>query len=204
MDNCLNISAPASTPRLSLQSPPKEAAGLTTKRILVVDDDVVFLKTISLKLRAAGYDVLTAVDGAGAVSIVRQLKPDLILLDLNFPPDVAHGGGDGWNGLLILSWLRRMSEAHQIPVIAITASDGADCHSKCRHAGVREVFLKPIDYEPLLSSIRKALNQEEPPRAAAPLPPRKKILFIDDESDWRYMGALYLGECGLEVFTAES
>src|SRR5437660_7299559 len=94
-----------------------------TKKILVIDDSVVFLKAISYKLHSAGYEVMTAVDGSGAVSTVRQVRPDLILLDLNFPPDVAHGGGVGWSGLLILDWLRRMHEAQHVPVIAITAGD---------------------------------------------------------------------------------
>ena len=70
-----------------------DGSSANAKKILVIDDNIVFLKAMSMKLRALGYDVLTAVDGAAAVSTVRRIKPDLILLDLNFPPDVAHGGG---------------------------------------------------------------------------------------------------------------
>src|SRR5947207_57457 len=110
--------------------------GPVAKKILVIDDNIVFLKAMSLKLRSCGYDVMTAVDGAAAVSAVRQVRPDLILLDLNFPPDVAHGGGVGWNGLLILNWLRRMHEAQHVPVIAITAGDLDNYAEQCRAAGV--------------------------------------------------------------------
>src|SRR6516162_10028083 len=66
------------------------------RRILVVDDDKLILKTTSFKLKAAGYEVLTAEDGGSAIRQVRQLRPDVILLDLNFPPDVGHGGGIPW------------------------------------------------------------------------------------------------------------
>src|SRR5438105_2044489 len=66
------------------------------KKVLVVDDNKVILKTLSLKLSANGYAIVTAEDGAAAVRAVRSEKPDLILLDVSFPPDVAHGGGVPW------------------------------------------------------------------------------------------------------------
>ena len=81
------------------------------KKILIVDDNEVILKTLSLKLTSAGYAVLTAIDGSAAVAAARRDKPDLILLDLSFPPDVAHGGGVPWDGFLIINWLRRIDEA---------------------------------------------------------------------------------------------
>src|SRR6267142_1548484 len=89
------------------------------RKILLVDDNKIILQTTSTKLKAAGYQVLTAEDGGSAIRQVRQLQPDLILLDLNFPPDVGHGGGIPWDGLLILTWLRN-NGMHKIPVIVIT------------------------------------------------------------------------------------
>ena len=172
------------------------------RRILVIDDSIVFLKAISMKLRFFGYEVLTAVDGSAAVTMVRQSKPDLILLDLNFPPDVAHGGGVAWNGLLILNWLRRMHEAQNTPVIVITAGDAEDCHDQCMAAGVLGVFLKPLDVEALLAAIQDALKDQVSEEADLSSLPKRRVLFVDDETDWLYMGALYLKECGYEVITA--
>src|SRR5258708_32495903 len=96
---------------------------LKRKRILVVDDSPIILKTLSMKLKASGYDVLTAEDGAVAVSTARRERPDLILLDIAFPPDVAHGGGVPWDGFLIMDWLHRMDEAKNIPIVIITGGD---------------------------------------------------------------------------------
>src|SRR5206468_6986947 len=90
------------------------------RRILVVDDNKVILQTTSAKLKAAGYEVLTAEDGGSAIRQARQLQPHLILLDLNFPADVGHGGGISWDGFLIMSWLRRTNEMEKVPVIVIT------------------------------------------------------------------------------------
>ena len=66
------------------------------KKILIIDDSRVILKALSIALAAHGYHPMTAEDGGQAISIVRQQKVDLILLDISFPPDVAHGGGVAW------------------------------------------------------------------------------------------------------------
>jgi CheY-like chemotaxis protein len=182
---------------------PTEGGSMRPRRILVIDDSIVFLKAISNKLRSYGYEVLTAVDGSAAVSMVRQAKPDLILLDLNFPPDVAHGGGVAWNGLLILNWLRRMHEAQNTPVIVITGGEVEECHDQCMAAGVLGLFLKPVDHEALIAAIEDALKNHAPDDASPEdTQVRRRVLLVDDETDWLFMGALYLRECGYEVITA--
>jgi len=87
MNTGISPSAPIAFPSISLPKPPEGGnAGHARKTILIVDDNRVYVKATSMILRNAGYDVLTAFDGATAVSTVRQSKLDLILLDLNFPP----------------------------------------------------------------------------------------------------------------------
>jgi CheY-like chemotaxis protein len=93
---------------------------MNQKKILIVDDSRIILKTVSSTLTSHGYDAVTALDGGDAISTVRRDRPDLILLDINFPPDVAHGGGVSWDGFLIMDWLRRMDEAKSIPIIMVT------------------------------------------------------------------------------------
>jgi CheY-like chemotaxis protein len=159
MNTGLNPSAPIAFPSIPLSKVPEGGnASKAGKTILIVDDNRVYVKATSMILRNAGYDVLSAFDGATAVSTVRQSKLDLILLDLNFPPDVGSGGGVAWDGPLIISWLRRINEDRNIPIIAITASDLATCQDRCLKAGVLKVFSKPVDHEILLSTIREALS----------------------------------------------
>ena len=74
------------------------------RKILVVDDNEIIIKTISLKLQGAGYQVITAMDGAEAVAAARKENPDLILLDISFPPDVT---SMQWDGFRIMDWLHR-------------------------------------------------------------------------------------------------
>jgi CheY-like chemotaxis protein len=145
---------------------------MNRKKILVVDDNLVILKTTSMKLTATGYDVSTAEDGAGAMGAVRRHKPDLILLDLSFPPDVAHGGGVPWDGFLIMDWLRRLDEAKGIPIIVITGGDPVKFKDRALAAGAVSFFHKPINNDELLTVIRKTLEdgknaKETPPPAVS-------------------------------------
>src|SRR5215472_6479153 len=129
------------------------------RRILLVDDNKIILKTTGAKLKEAGYEVITAEDGGSAIRQVRQLKPHLILLDLNFPPDVGHGGGIPWDGLLILNWLRRSDGMQKVPVIVITGGDLEKYKDKWVEAGIQDIFLKPIDHNALLAAIRWNLDE---------------------------------------------
>ena len=143
---------------------------MNRKKILVVDDSAVILKTLSMKLKSSGYDVLTADDGAVAVSTARRERPDLILLDISFPPDVAHGGGVPWDGFLIMDWLHRMDEAKDIPVIIITGGDPEKFKARSMAAGAIGFFHKPLNNDELLAAIRQALGEDpgmpETPAAA--------------------------------------
>jgi DNA-binding response OmpR family regulator len=141
---------------------PESSTARPRRKILIVDDNRVILKVLKGKLEADGFDVLTAEDGSTAVSIVRREKPDLILLDVCFPPDVAHGGGVPWDGFLIMNWLRRMEEATDTPIIIISGKDPSEYGQKFSEAGVTDFFQKPLDPEELLATIHRVLDGDPP------------------------------------------
>lgn len=132
---------------------------MPAKKILIVDDSQIVLKAFSNKLRASGFEVLTARDGGTAVSLARQNKPDLIILDINFPPDVAHGGGVAWDGFLIIGWLRRMDEAKHTPVIIVTGEEAANYKQRALAAGAVDFLHKPVDPDELLNAVQRALGE---------------------------------------------
>jgi two-component system KDP operon response regulator KdpE len=132
---------------------------MNRKKILIVDDSAIILRALSMKLKSSGYDVLTAADGSEAVAAARQQKPDLILLDLSFPPDVGHGGGVPWDGFLIMDWMRRFEEAKNIPVIVITGGDPAKYKARALASGAVSYFQKPVDNDKLLAMIRQTLEE---------------------------------------------
>jgi CheY-like chemotaxis protein len=128
------------------------------KKILIVDDSDVMLRALSHKLTGEGYSTLTAADGSAAVSVVRAEKPDLIVLDIGFPPDVAHGGGMFQDGFAIFGWLRRMEEGKDVPVIVITGSKQEEFKKRSMAAGAIAFFQKPFENEDLVEAIRKAIG----------------------------------------------
>jgi DNA-binding response OmpR family regulator len=127
-------------------------------KILVVDDDPVVLKAFELKLKALGFQVITAGDGSSAVSTARNERPDLIVLDINFPPEVGSSGLQ-WDGFNIMQWMHRFQEAANIPVIIITSGDPAKLKDKALAAGAIAFFQKPINHEEFLITVRRTLSQ---------------------------------------------
>jgi DNA-binding response OmpR family regulator len=133
---------------------------MNPKKILVVDDDAIIVKTLVMKLKYEGFEVLTASEGSEAVSIVRRDKPDLILLDVNFPPDVGTGL---WDGFRIMEWLHRVNEEAKTPIIIISGGDPVKFKQRSLSAGAVAYFRKPIDHAELAKVIRETLGASNTP-----------------------------------------
>jgi CheY-like chemotaxis protein len=125
------------------------------KKILVIDDNEIILKTTSMKLQSAGYQVFTALDGSEGVSMVRREKPDLILLDITFPPDV---GGVPWDGFRIMEWLHRVDETKKIPIIVISGVVDDKSKQRATSSGAIAFFPKPVNFDEMLRVIRATLG----------------------------------------------
>ncbi|HEV2320007.1 MAG TPA: response regulator [Verrucomicrobiae bacterium] len=132
-----------------------ETAAPPPKKVLVVDDNEVIVKTISVKLKNAGFQVFTALDGADAVALFRKQRPDLIVLDITFPPDVA---GVAWDGFRIMEWLRRVDESKRVPIIVITGGTGDKDKERAMMAGAVGFLPKPIDHDELLKLVRSTVG----------------------------------------------
>lgn len=131
------------------------STGAKPKKILVVDDNEIVIKTISLKLQGAGYQVLTAMDGSEAVSIARRELPDLILLDLSFPPEPD---GVPWDGFRIMEWFHRLDSVKKIPIIVITGNEDPAAKQRATNTGAVAFFQKPLEHDYLLKVVRATLG----------------------------------------------
>ena len=145
-------------------------AATPPKKILVVDDNDVIVKTISLKLKTAGFEVLTALDGTEAVAMVRKQKPDLIVLDISFPPDI---GGVPWDGFRIIEWLRRVDDSTKVPIIVITGGAGDKDKERAMTMGAVGFLQKPLDHDELLKLVRATLGAPVNFNASANSPVKK-------------------------------
>jgi CheY-like chemotaxis protein len=131
------------------------STGKNGRKILVVDDNPVVVKSLCLKLEAAGYVAITALDGAEAVAQVRKETPELILLDLNFPVDVT---SVQWDGFRIIEWLHRLDSAKKIPIIVITGSEDFKTKERVIALGAVALFHKPLEHDDLLKVIGTTLG----------------------------------------------
>jgi two-component system OmpR family response regulator len=131
------------------------------KRVLIVDDDQVILETTTRKLKAAGYNVYTVSEGSEAIAAVEQHKPEIILLDIHFPPDIANGGRNTWDGFQLMSWLRGLSGTQNTRFILISSDDPATL-KRNRLAASVAVFQKPLDYKRLLAAMAGESDKATP------------------------------------------
>jgi len=136
------------------------------KKILVIDDNEVILKSTSMKLQNAGYQVFTALDASEGVALGRKMKPDLILLDIGFSPDVYENQvvdgwtGMAWDGFRIMDWLRKVDETKEIPIIIISGLMEEKNKRRAAAGGAVAFMPKPVNFGEMLELIRKTLGKE--------------------------------------------
>jgi len=121
------------------------------KKILIVDDERDIVKALMIRLHGAGYDVVTAFDGAQGVFMAHKEKPDLILLDIRMPAG---------NGFSVAQRLKRSIHTFTIPVIFLTGSPEKNAEEKAMALGARFYIKKPYDPEELLDAIKRALERD--------------------------------------------
>ncbi|NRQ51118.1 response regulator transcription factor [Aeromicrobium stalagmiti] len=115
--------------------------------VLAVDDDPAILRTLSINLRARGYDVETAGDGRSALQIVDERIPDVVILDLGLPD---------LDGVTVLKQLRGFT---RVPVVVLSARHESDDKVEALDEGADDYVTKPFDMEELLARVRAAIRR---------------------------------------------
>ena len=118
-------------------------------RILVVDDVPDNLDILQIRLESQGYEVATAGDGVEALEKVRDLLPDLVLLDIMMPK---------MDGVEALKRLKADNSLPFIPVILVTARADAKDVIAGLESGGDDYLTKPVDHAELLARVRSMLR----------------------------------------------
>ena len=103
------------------------------KKILIIDDDLTFQKTISDSFKSLGYEVLSASDGEEGLLAVEKESPDLVILDLVMP---KLGGMD------FLKMLQKDKDSNKIPILISSNFSGSDKVGEGMTYGVRGYIVK--------------------------------------------------------------
>lgn len=121
-------------------------------RVLVVDDEVVVRKTVSLSLSKAGYEVLEAADGEQAITELNEgdnpLVVDAILCDIRMPKI---------NGVDAIAYFR--AQYPTIPVVVLTGYPDVQLATALMKQGVKDYLVKPVTKDQLLEVIDRAVAQ---------------------------------------------
>jgi CheY-like chemotaxis protein len=123
------------------------------KRIVVVDDDRDFLEYARIVLESASYEVLTAMDAADGLALIRESAPDLIITDVMMSYTLE--------GASVTREIRADPALSGIPVIVITAivrSAGADLFPEDARPASDGFLTKPVPPDTLLSAVHHCLN----------------------------------------------
>jgi two-component system, OmpR family, response regulator len=142
-------------------------------RLLVVEDDPNIVELLSASLRYTGFEVATAVDGRQALRVARELRPDLMILDVMMP------GIDGFEVV------RRMSsEGVRCPVLFLTARDAMEDKLTGLTIGGDDYVTKPFSLEEVIARIRAVLRRSSTGTGASAQAARWSFadIELDDET----------------------
>ncbi|MDR1695073.1 MAG: response regulator [Endomicrobium sp.] len=122
---------------------------MENKKVLVVDDDEVFLDSTQAALETKGFKIIKALSAESAFeALSHNERPDLILLDINLPDK---------NGFEVLRTIRESANFSNIPVILITGDVTVQI-DKAFAEGADDCVFKPIDMDKLVSDMNRLLQ----------------------------------------------
>ena len=157
----------------------------SVRTVLVVDDELKITRLVRDYLEQAGFVVVTASDGKGALAAARQTKPDLIVLDLGLP------GMDG------LDVIRKLRSASTVPVVVITARAEEADRIVGLELGADDYLVKPFSPRELVARVRAVLRRTDGHLAGA------EVLRVADLSIDSGRRRVQLGQQTIELTQTE-
>jgi len=121
--------------------------------VLIVEDEEAIVVMLRYNLERNGYTVFSTSDGDEAISMVREIKPDIILLDWMLP---------GCSGIEICTRLRANDETRGIPVIMLTAKGEESDRIKGLESGADDYIVKPFSPSELIARMRAIFRRMRP------------------------------------------
>ena len=117
---------------------------MENKTILVIEDDEMNMKLVKILLRIGKYNILEAIDAESGIRLVREKRPDLVLMDIQLP---------GMDGLTAVRIIKKDADLKDMPVMALTAYAMQGDQEKALEAGCAGYLSKPIDTRSFLKTI---------------------------------------------------
>jgi twitching motility two-component system response regulator PilG len=136
--------------RETMEVPVANDGDLSGLKVLVIDDSKTIRRTAETLLKKAGCDVLTAVDGFEALSIIAESEPDIIFVDIMMPR---------LDGYQTCALIKRNTTYQNTPVIMLSSKDGLFDRARGRIVGSEEYLTKPFTRDELLGAIENHVRR---------------------------------------------
>ena len=155
------------------------------KTILIVEDDPNISELVQMYLEKEGYNTRIASDGGQGLDLFRQLRPDLVLLDIMLPVM------DGW------SVLRTIRQDSKTPVIMLTAKGETNDKVQGLKQGADDYLTKPFEMKELLARVEAVLRRAQLPRSGLHEPGHVAVRRQREITDADHRGDLHVWEFSL-------
>ena len=132
---------------VSAEPEPAQEKKVTT--VMVVDDSITIRKVTARMLERHGINVVAAKDGVDATNQLQEMKPDLMLLDIEMPR---------MDGFELASYIRNDEKLKDLPIIMITSRTGSKHKEKAMEIGVNQYLGKPYQEEELMKNINELIS----------------------------------------------
>jgi two-component system chemotaxis response regulator CheY len=130
-------------------NPGKKQEHNMAKTILAVDDSSSLRQMVAFSLKAAGYQVVEAVDGQDGLDKAKQQTVDLVLTDQNMPR---------MDGLELIKLLRGLPAYQKVPILMLTTESSDEMKARGRAAGANGWLVKPFDPQRLIEVVKKVIG----------------------------------------------
>ena len=119
------------------------------KKILTVDDSRTMREMLRHTLSGAGFEVVTAEDGADGIEKLRESQPDVVITDINMPV---------MDGFEFIENVRRSEEYNRVPILVLTTESAPEKKQRAQSAGATGWIVKPFNPDQLVATIQKVLG----------------------------------------------
>lgn len=120
-------------------------------KIMIIDDEGGAVDLLKHRLECEGYQVLALLDAKGVISELHNFAPDIIILDLLMP---------GYGGFDVCEMLNKDPVGLSTPIIVVSALNKDVDKKKAYSLGIEEYFVKPVDMDVLLTTIKKYIKNK--------------------------------------------
>ena len=118
------------------------------KKILTVDDSRTMREMLRHTLVGAGFEVVTAEDGADGIEKLRESQPDVVITDINMPV---------MDGFEFIENVRKNEEYNRVPILVLTTESAPEKKQRAQSAGATGWIVKPFDPEKLTRAVNRVM-----------------------------------------------